>query len=218
MACSPPEASEQTLLGHWTFDDLTEETGTFGDLALNGGATLSDGALVVNSGQWARAIGYTGPEIGEKTLIATASITDLDQGRGSILTLDRIDGDVFDAIVYAERQPDKWMAGSNMFTRTRELGSRAIQADNDPVQMAISYRETASGTQVTVCRDGVQIGQYRQGPLATHEAGNTEVLFGTRHTIGSHPVGFTAARIEEAFVYSVAIPCDEIAAMLPLRD
>ena len=215
----PATASSQTLLGHWTFDDLTEETGNFGDLTLFGSASISGGVLSVQNGDWARAINYTGPVIAEKTLIATASITDLGQRGGSILTLDRINSDVFDAIVYAERQPQKWMAGSNSFTRTMDLGTEAIQSNNDPVQMAISYRMVTGGTEITVCKNGFQIGQYIRSPLATHPPGDAEVLFGTRHTpSGTSPRGFTSADIQEAWIYDEVIPCDEIAATLPKAD
>ena len=55
--------------------------------------------------------------IGDKTLVAWATADNLAQRGGSILTLDD-QGQSFDAIVFGEITPGKWMAGSNFYKRT----------------------------------------------------------------------------------------------------
>src|SRR2546430_1609291 len=57
--------------------------------------------------------------IADRTLVAWVSPANLTQRGGSVLTLER-DGGVFDAIVFGEVAPGKWMAGSNSFARTEK--------------------------------------------------------------------------------------------------
>ena len=58
------------------------------------------------------------PTIVDKTLVAWVSLADTTQRAGSALTL--IDpAERFDAIVFAEIEPGKWMAGSDHFQRTQ---------------------------------------------------------------------------------------------------
>src|SRR5690349_3786286 len=112
------------LVGHWTFLDGTDETGNFAPGALSGGATFSGGLLNLSAagGQFFRTGAYTGPAISAKTLVAWVYVTDLNARGGSVLTLENSSGaDVFDGIVYAERQPLKWMAGSNNWLRTQDV-------------------------------------------------------------------------------------------------
>ena len=47
---------------------------------------------------------------------------------------------MFDAIVYAERQPRRWMAGSSFFKRTQDAVPGFEEKETDKlIQMAISY-------------------------------------------------------------------------------
>jgi hypothetical protein len=65
----------------------------------------------------------------EKTLVSWLTLDNLTQQGGSALTIQR--GDQFDAIVFAEKEGGRWMAGSENFGRTQaEQGSNlAEQAD-----------------------------------------------------------------------------------------
>ena len=53
----------------------------------------------------------------DKTLVAWVTLTDQNLRAGSVLTLQR--GAEFDGIIFAERAPGKWMAGSHNFQRTQ---------------------------------------------------------------------------------------------------
>ncbi|MFV1964984.1 MAG: hypothetical protein ACC628_06145, partial [Pirellulaceae bacterium] len=57
--------------------------------------------------------------IADKTMVIWVAPADLTQRGGSVLTLEK-SGGVFDAIVFGELAPSKWMAGSNGFRRTRK--------------------------------------------------------------------------------------------------
>ncbi|HOH31321.1 MAG TPA: hypothetical protein PLC40_16705, partial [Candidatus Hydrogenedentes bacterium] len=54
----------------------------------------------------------TTPLIQDKTLVAWVTPANLTQRGGSVLTIEK-SGGVFDAIVFGEIAPGKWMAGSN---------------------------------------------------------------------------------------------------------
>ena len=63
------------------------------------------------------ATGQSLTELRDKTLVAWVVPANLDQRGGSVLTLDDTESH-FDAIVFGERQPARWMA-SDTFRRTQ---------------------------------------------------------------------------------------------------
>jgi hypothetical protein len=201
---APTNAS---ITGLWTFEPgatLTELTGNFGNLTLFGGATVSNGQLDVNSGQFANAINYTGPTITNKTLVSWVYLDNLNVGSGSVLTIDSPTVDRFDGIVYAERQTNRWMAGSTNFQRTQDPTPGFQETTpNKLVQMAVSYENVGGSAKVSLYHDGTLIGSYTQGPIASWSAGDAEVIFGARHTGGTtQQIGNLDARIEHAMIFN----------------
>ena len=107
-------------------------------------------------------MGFAG-QIQDKTLVVWVAPANLDQHAGSALTLD--DGQShFDGIVFGEIAPQKWMPGSDFYTRsTREQASwpRETSRGSTFVQIAIVYK----GHDVTAYRNGVSYAHYSvQGP------------------------------------------------------
>ncbi len=174
----------ETLVGHWTFErgeELEDHTGHFGDIELNGGAEVEKGQLVLGANKWAITTGYKGPEIKEKTLAAWVYIDDLDITHGAPIAIQQTDADSFDAIVYAERQPRQWMAGSSNFKRTQDADPGFKEKETGKlVYMAISYEDDGGQAHVRIYRNSELIGDYTQGAIATWVAGNVEALFGLR--------------------------------------
>lgn len=204
------------LVGHWTFEageELEDKTGHFEPLTLFG-ATVTDGALDVDDASTHAISGnYTGPTIREKTLVSWLSLDDLDVRSGSVLTIDNRDVDNFDGIVYAEREPLRWMAGSTNFARTQDAVVFEETAAGQPIQMAISYRDLTGGdVEITICRNGSQIGQYTSSNMTEWTSGNAEAIFGRRHTpgTGTDGPGFVDAKIDEARIYSGVLTCPEV--------
>lgn len=79
------------------------------------------------------------------------SLDNLSIRSGSALTIDNVSGDNFDAIVYAERQASRWMAGSSSFVQTQDVVTQDESVAGQVIQMAISYRDLGSGQiQVTL--------------------------------------------------------------------
>ena len=108
------DAQEEHLIGWWLFDTLKEETGNWGEIELQG-AKIEKGQLVVETGKWAHAPEYDGPDITELTLATWVSLDDYAKTNGSALTLDKLSKDQFRAIVWAERVDKQWMPGEQPF-------------------------------------------------------------------------------------------------------
>ena len=94
----------------------------------------------------------------DKTLVAWVSPANLTQRGGSVLTLEK-PGGVFDAIVFGEIAPSKWMAGSDGFRRTKreqEGFPGEIAGRDATIQIAVVYQER----QITLYRNGTQFATY----------------------------------------------------------
>lgn len=216
------QAQYPQLVGHWTFEsgcELIDLTGNFNDLVLHG-ATVNNGSLDVDFDMWATSIGYSGPAILDKTLVSWVRLDALTIpgsepfSGGSILTIDKTDLDEFDAIVFGERQPARWMAGSAFYFRTEDpVPGYEENSTGELIQMAICYKALADNkAQIKIFHNGDLIGSYEYGEsdefgdMITFEGGNTEILFGLRHTMpdGSYPwiQPWLNAKIEEARIYN----------------
>ena len=208
-----PGVKKDELVGHWTFEkgvELKDLTGNFPDVKLMG-AKISKGALDVDSGKWAITVGeYKGPDITDKTLVSWATMQDISVTAGSILCIDKISGDHFDSIVYAERQPNQWMPGSSHFRRTEDPkpGFKETKTGIE-IMIAISYKE-AKATEVKIYRNGEKIGGYEKGPTITWTAEDAEVMWGKRHgNVGGGP-GDLDCLIHESRIYGVVLTEKEI--------
>ncbi|MBC7816045.1 MAG: DUF1549 domain-containing protein, partial [Planctomycetaceae bacterium] len=193
-------------IGRWTFD--TDARDSVGELhgELKSGAKIANGRLVVD-GKAAMAV--TVPlkkDLHEKTLEAWVALPTHEQGGGGVITVETLNGGVFDSIVFGERQPRKWMPGSNGYVRTRDLAGEPESAPNELVHVAISY---ATDGRVALFRNGKPYGEpYKTSPPPTYKAGESHVAFGIRHTNGGKP--FLNGEIDEARLYDKALTAAEI--------
>ena len=205
---------KETLVGYWTFEpgeELKDLTGNFPDIILTG-AKIAKGQLDLDAGKWAIATGkYTGPTIAEKTMVSWASLDDVNVRSGSILTIDKLTVDEFDAIVFAERQPNQWMPGSSFFRRTDDPKPGFVEKKTGQlVMIAISYEENGASTRVKIYRNGDLIGSYEKGPLAQWPKGDAEIFLGLRHGNAGGGPGNLDAHIEESRIYGSVLNQDEI--------
>jgi len=155
----------------------------------------------------------TGFTLADKTLVAWGYPANLAQrGSGVISVFDS--GEHFDAIVLGEKQPGKWMAGSDFFRRTEENQSRypAETADSKTlVQVAIVYR----GPEIRIYRNGRPYADYKTSSPPQPFDQQAIVLFGLRYLGAQGAVGPLAGDIEEARLYDVALEAKTIAALAP---
>jgi len=149
------------------------------------------------------------PAVTDKTLVSWVTLADRSVRAGSVLTIQS--GSEFDGIVFAEREADKWMAGSDNFKRTQR------EQDKNPKESA----DSRTTLQIAVVYQGSRISIYRNAELyASYEAGNIDLLgrtnniavFGLRHVDGD---GGIAGSIEDARIYDRALSVDEIRALKP---
>ncbi len=153
-----------------------------------------------------------GGEVTDKTLVAWVSLADTEQRGGSALTL--IDtAERFDAIVFGEIAPGRWMAGSDFFNRThRDQAAFPVETADSTclIQMAIVY-------------DDLEIRVYRNGKLySRHKIASPQtfkqdamVLIGLRYVGGMGEIGFLGGTVEEARIYNVALDAATIASLKP---
>jgi hypothetical protein len=147
-------------------------------------------------------------DLGEKTLEAWVRPANLDQRGGGVLSVQTLDGSVFDAIVLGEREAGRWMAGSDFFKRTQSFQAHA-EPGGASVHVAIVYR--ADGT-VEGYRNGRAYGRpYKSEGLQKFSAGRASVVFGLRH---GPPGGnkMFAGTIERAQLHDRALSAAEVAA------
>ena len=204
-------ASGLKPLAAWKFDvDANDLVGST-HLDLKGGAMIRDGALLLDGGQAYAASEPLRAELREKTLSSWVQLDNLDQRAGGVMSVQSLDGSVFDSIVFAERDPQQWLAGSDGFARTQPFnGLQEAEAVSQPVHLAIVYH--ANGETVGF-RNGHEYGsRYVSRGMHPFPAGSAMVSFGIRHL----PVGqgkMLSGRILEAQLFDRALASDEVAAL-----
>jgi hypothetical protein len=214
FAAGPTPASTPVPLAKWTF--ATDARDVIGSMngTLHGGATISNGRLMLNGTDAYMATAPLPKNVTEKTLTVLLSLSTLNQGGGGAMTLETQDGVTFDSIVYAERQPMKWMAGSDNWSRTSDVAGSQETSPSNLVHVAIVYRADNS---ITLYHNGQPYGDpYTPAnhPLITYQAGSANVLLGLRH-LPPAAGKFLAAEIEEAALYDQALSATQIAALVP---
>lgn len=206
-----------SLVGHWTFEkgkELKDLTGNFADIILRN-ATIDNGKLIVETKKWAVSPAYTGPSITEKTLVSWVRIRDPRVRAGSALALDKISVDEFDSIVYGEREPCRWMAGSSFFRRTKNPRPGYV-GSTKPVQIAITYQNIRGFAYVKLYVNGHLFGHYRQGYIASWSRDDTEVFWGPRQgNSKTGGAGSISAEIEESRIYATVLKPQELVKLRP---
>jgi sucrose-6-phosphate hydrolase SacC (GH32 family) len=158
-----------------------------------------------------------GATITDKTLVAWVRLADADQRGVSPLSLQNLPGQ-FDAIVLGELRPGRWMAGSEMFRRTRDAAAQEADAVETAapdrlVQIAASYR----GREVTLFRDAKPYSTHTIAVDPASFSTRSLVLMGVRHW---EIAGTEALRgsIEDARIYAEALDGPALAALRPDRE
>jgi len=211
-AWQPPPAPAAAV--EWKFaQGAAAATGGLGG-SLEGGAVITAEGLVLN-GTSAHVVSVPlQTDLRAKTLEALVKLDTLTQRGGAVMTVQTLDPDpgrqVFDAIVFGEREEGRWMAGSDSFLRTEDLGGGPeTEAAQAFVHLAVAYDE--DGT-IRVYRNGQPYGKTvkKPGPV-TFKAGAARIVFGAR----ALPPGgnfMLAGVVREARLHERALSEDEIAA------
>ncbi|MGB8170769.1 MAG: DUF1553 domain-containing protein [Chthoniobacteraceae bacterium] len=204
-----PARTSAAPIAVWTFERDASDALGGADGHLEGGAEVRDGKLILGgNGAYLRT--DTLPKtLLTKTLEAWVSPSTLDQKGGGVISIESTGPHGFDAIVFAEKDPRQWVAGSNFFKRSERLNAPEETAKpGEFVHVAVTY--AANGT-ITFYRNGQPYGaSYAKPPLLEFAAKEARVLLGLRHKgAGS---GFFAGEIEEARLYDRALTAEEVTA------
>jgi beta-fructofuranosidase len=149
-----------------------------------------------------------------RTLVSWVSLAGTDQRGGSALTIQR--GEEFDAIVFGERAPGRWMAGSHLFARTQpEQDSNAVETSTNGalVQMAIQYQ----GNRISIFRHGELYASYDARNINLLDASDCVAVFGVRHR-GAQSGAALQGSIEDARIYDRALTTAELKSLQPNRE
>ena len=205
---SSDAATGPAPIASWDFrGGLQDQVGALHG-TLRGTARLDESGLVLDGGGW-MATSPLRRSLNAKTLEAWVKLDDLDQRGGGVLTVQDLRGDVFDGIVYAERQRARWIAGSDHFRRTEDVdGGDEHAAGDQPVHVAVAYE--ADGT-VTIFRNGRPYGRSYRTDVARFERDDAQVLVGLRH--GSSAGGRALrGKVLAARLYDRALSAGEVLA------
>jgi len=195
-------------LAEWTFDkDLEDSKGRM-HLDFVGAAHVENGALVLDGKSMAKSAALP-VTLRAKTLEAWVMLDNLTQRGGGVMTVQEKDGGLFDALVFGEKSPQHWVAGSNYFERSELFdGTAETDAMTRPVHVAVVYQ--ADGT-ISGYRDGKPYGRtFRKAAGAVFEAAKSQVLLGCRHGAPTGNKGLSG-RIYRARLYDRALTAKEIA-------
>jgi hypothetical protein len=198
-------------LAHWDFSRGLKDQRNGVPAALHGDAKLGQAGLLVDGKGGYASTGPLQKTIKARTLVARVQLANLTQRGGAAISLQTLDGQVFDAIVFGEQQPGHWMAGSDGFRRSKSFQATAeSKADMESVHLAIVY--AADGT-ITAYRNGQPHGKpYQSGGLVTFEAGKAQLVFGVRHT-PAQPGRLLAGTVLQAALFDVPLSPPEVAAL-----
>jgi len=194
-------------IARWDFTKSAKDDIAGFEAKLHNGAALKPDGLYLSGNAYASTPPLT-KAIHAKTLSAVVQLANVQQRGGAALSVQSLDGGLFDAIVFAEREPGRWIAGSNFFARTQDFGG-AAETDTKPLHVAIAYHQ--DGT-ITAYRNGTLHGKpYKTKNLQSFNANQSMLLFGLRHS----PAGggkHLAGTIVRAELFDRALSADEVAA------
>ena len=195
-------------VARWSFArDAADEVGKLNG-ELIGGAKVERGRLILDGNGYVRTAPLAA-DLTAKTLEVWAVMPDLTHRGGGLMTVETSTGAEFDSVVFGERQPGKWMAGSEFYRRTLDLSGKAETVSDKLIHLAIVYAADGS---IAVYREGQPYAEPytpKESGLRSYKAGDARVLFGLRHTGGGN--AHFRGEIEVARLYDRALSTTEVA-------
>lgn len=181
------------------------------NLKLHNGAKIQNNALILNGQSWA-STSPINQTITEKTLVVWLQLDNLNQRAGGALTLQTLNGNLFDSIVYAEQAPQQWLPGSNSFARTQPLGGPPeSEAHTQPTHIVLTYKK--NGT-IQCFRNGEPYGKpYRKAAPHTYPKNQSQLVLGLRHGTQTTPNRMLKGKIFSAQLFNRALTPEEIKAV-----
>jgi hypothetical protein len=166
-------------VAHWNFETGTTDLISGIDLTLKGTAHLEKGGLVLDGNGFA-ASSPLPFDLAEKTLEVIVELATLDQAGGGVITVQDRRGGTFDSLVFAERSPKQWLAGSDNHVRTLDFDCPDdTSAANEAIHLVLTYAKDGA---IRCFRNGAPWGEaIRKSDPESFQRGQSNVLFGLRH-------------------------------------
>jgi hypothetical protein len=98
-------------------------------------------------------------------------------GGGGVFGVESLDGQVYDTVVYAQREPRQWASGSEGDHRTMDVVGENEQVGS-LVQVVVAYGHE----NITVYRNGKLYGEPYPAPSTEWQNGSTRIVMGVRST------------------------------------
>ena len=142
-------------------------------------------------------------------------LDNLGQRGGGVISVQNVDANQFDAIVFGEKVAGHWMAGSDSYVRSQGFHADSEQeAIGQFVHVAITYTE--DGT-ITAYRNGRPSGKAYKTGTSKYLSNNHQVIFGLRHGTTAGDGRMLAGKIDRAQLYDRALTADEVAISANVR-
>ena len=122
LSARDPAAKDTSLpepVARWAFDGDARDSAGQLHAELKNGAKIERGRLIVDGKSAFAESAHLTRDLAEKTLEAWVALPNLKQTGGGVISLQTLKGDRFDAIVFGEQKPLRWLAGSENFVRTK---------------------------------------------------------------------------------------------------
>ena len=194
----------------WNFESGLKDQILHLKANLKNGAAVENGRLILRKGGYAVTDNLP-IEISEKTLSSWVQLDNLNQRAGGVISIQNLNSGVFDSIVFAEKEPRKWMSGSNGFSRTKSFPFTPPEnlAHNQLVHIAITYSPDGK---ITGYRNGKMYGKPYTTSLFKYQKNKSVLTFGVRH-LPPRPQRMLHGSISRASVYDRALTQNEIHAI-----
>lgn len=171
------------------------------------GSAKIDAGSVVLAGD-----GYIATEMIEKSIVAKSfeamvSLETLDQRGGGVMGIQTVNGATFDTIVYGEKEPRRWLSGSDHHLRTKSFRNAPPESIvADPVHLIMTY---GTDGRVTCYRNGEVYGEPFKTEPKTFRAGDSQIIFGMRHGTNVAAGRMLRGRLHSARLYDRTLSAAE---------
>ena len=187
-----------------------------GNVSLYSGANIVEGQglVIPNTNAWAQTNMRTETLPGSKTLVAWATVSDNSRSRGGApISIFQNETTFFDAIVWAEREQNKWMVGSDWFRRTRSPRTPVPTSSTNKLQyIAFTQEYEGNIVRIKLYIDGKKVDEYTSNTKVTYGSNTWNFLFGPRHLSRDrrNRSGHFIGTIHAAGLFNKALSSDEV--------
>ena len=224
-AFSEKDKLKASLVSFWNFAEGDKEGVYFSTRAggNNNAKIVKNEGLVLSSAlDWAETDFINEPLTGSKSLVAWATVKDAYKSKGGApISIFKDENKNFDGIIWAERENNKWMIGSNSFKRTN-TGTTTTPDSPINTKQCIVMTQDYSGDNIIIKLyiDGEKVDEYTSPNKTTYEAGKWRLYFGPRHTNRERTQrdGHFIGTIHAAGVIDKALTEDEVKEVNSLLD